>query len=107
MNVILRLDLHIHGPIHVHVENPELAASIAQLKQIVLDQTQEIKMALSTAEQNIVDRFNAATSALAAKIQSLIDNPPADDTEFNAQLQTIADGLEKLGAPGTPLPPTV
>lgn len=72
----------------------------------LINQTGErIIMALSAAEQTIVDRFNTATSAVAAKIQQLIDNPPADDAEFNARLQELADGLDKLGQPGQPLPP--
>lgn len=62
-------------------------------------------MALTSAEQQVVDRFNAATSAIAAKIKDLIANPPSE-AEFTKQLTAIADGLDALGAPGTPLPPT-
>jgi len=63
-------------------------------------------MPLSANEQALVDRFNAATNAIAARIQALIDNPPADDAELNTKLGEIVTGLEALGAPGQPLPPT-
>ncbi len=62
-------------------------------------------MALSVAEQAIVDRFNAATTKISDKIDALIANSAnLDDAEFNKQLQAIADGLDALGAPNTPLP---
>ena len=61
-------------------------------------------MALSTAEQAIVERFNAATTAIANRIRDLVNNPPADDAEFNTALLGIADGLDALGKPDTPVP---
>lgn len=63
-------------------------------------------MALSAAETAIVARFNTATSKVADRIRDLIANPPADDADFNAALGALADGLDALGAPTEPLPPT-
>lgn len=60
--------------------------------------------ALTPAEQAIVDRFNKATSAVSDRIDKLIAAGVNDSPAFVAELQSIADGLDKLGQPGTPLP---
>lgn len=62
-------------------------------------------MALTAAEQAMVDRFNAATSAIAQKIKDLVAGGVSDNPDFVNELTKIADGLDALGQPGTPLPP--
>lgn len=84
----------------------EVLGGIAGALEALAPQSNKEKkrMALSTAEQAIVDRFNTATTAIANRIRDLIANPPADDAEFNSVLSGIADGLDALGAPATPVP---
>lgn len=88
--------LKVLGMLADHLE------AIAQGKPFQIKEN--YNMALSTAEQAIVDRLDTATSAVATVIRDLRDNPPADDAEFNAKLTEIADGLDALAKPGTPLP---
>ncbi len=63
-----------------------------------------ITMALTAPEQALVDRFNTATSAIAQKIKDLIAAGVSDSPEFVSALSGIADGLDALAKPGTPIP---
>lgn len=100
-------DVHVHLP-DERCEFLGVLGGIASGLEALAGQSKgetKKRMALSTAEQALVARFNTATSAIAERIRKLIEDAATmDDAEFNAALTGIADGLDALGQPATPIP---
>jgi len=61
--VPLRFDVHLHGPIHVHVQNPDVLDKLTTIEEKIMKTGDELKAGVSEAAQAVINEVKATAAA--------------------------------------------